>query len=111
MAEIKIVGIEKLQGKLKKNVKMDDVRKVVHKNGADLQKKAQKNAPIDTGHLRDSIMIDERDHGLTTEVAATAEYSAYVEYGTRFMNAQPYMRPAFEVQKEKFKQDMKKLTR
>ena len=41
----------------------------------------------------------------------TAEYAAYVEYGTRYMNAQPYMRPSYTAQKEQFKSDLKKLTR
>ena len=33
MAKVKIVGIEKLQKKLKKNVRMDDVRRIVRHNG------------------------------------------------------------------------------
>ena len=35
----------------------------------------------------------------------------YLEYGTRFMDAQPFVRPAFDEQKEKFKDDMQKLVR
>lgn len=48
MSSIKVTGIDELQMKLKKNVQMSDVKKVVRKNGSDMQKKAQKNAPIDT---------------------------------------------------------------
>lgn len=111
MAKIKIVGMEKLQKKLKKNVRVDDVKRVVRHNGAEMQQKAQQNAPVDTGHLKRSIGLEMTDGGLTAEVEATADYSGYVEYGTRPMKAQPFLGPAFNDQKEKFKRDMKKLVK
>lgn len=121
MADIKIVGMEKLQKKLKQNVRMDDVKREVRKHGGQLQEKAKRNAEQfkgyqnpdpkkrPTGFLRDHINIDITDGGMTAEVEPTAEYAPYVEYGTRFMEAQPYLKPAFDEQKEKFKKDMKKL--
>ena len=57
MGDIKIVGIEKLQRKLKDNVRLDDVRRVVRCNGAEMQKKAQQNAPVDTGTLKRLALI------------------------------------------------------
>lgn len=109
MAGVKIVGMEKLQRKLKQNVRMDDVKRVVRHNGAEMQTKAQQNAPVDTGTLKRSIGLEITDGGMTAEVEPAAEYAPYVEYGTRFMEAQPYLKPAFDEQKEKFKKDMKKL--
>ena len=109
MGNIKIVGMEKLQKKLKKNVQMDDVKRVVRHNGAGMQTKAQQNAPVDTGTLKRSIGLEITDSGMTAEVRPTADYAPYVELGTRFMEAQPYLKPAFDDQKEKFKKDMKKL--
>lgn len=109
MGDIKIVGMEKLQRKLKKNVRMDDVKRVVRHNGAEMQTKAQQNAPVDTGTLKRSIGLEITDSGMAAEVRPTADYAPYVEYGTRFMEAQPYLKPAFDEQKEKFKKDMKKL--
>lgn len=111
MSSIKVTGIDELQMKLKKNVQMSDVKKVVRKNGSDMQKKAQKNAPIDTGTLQRSITLEMRGSGKTAEVEPMVDYGAYVELGTRFMTAQPYLKPAFNEQKEKFKQDMRKLVR
>ena len=122
MPKIKLEGMEKLQVKLKKNVQMSDVKRVVKANGAALQEAAQRKAPVGTpqstgipgyvgGTLKRSIVLEIRDGGLTAEVEPTAEYATYVEYGTRFMNAQPYMRPSYNQQKEKFKSDMKKLVR
>lgn len=109
MGDIKIVGMEKLQKKLKQNVRMDDVKRVVRHNGAEMQAKAQRNAPVDTGYLKRSIGLEITDGGMTAEVEPTADYAPYVELGTRFMEAQPYLGPAFNEQKEKFKKDMKKL--
>ena len=109
MGDIKIVGMEKLQKKLKKNVRLDDVKRVVRHNGAGMQEKAQRNAPVDTGTLKRGIGLEITDNGMSAEVNPTADYSAYVELGTRFMEAQPYLKPAFDEQKEKFKKDMKKL--
>lgn len=109
MGDIKIVGMEKLQKKLKQNVRMDDVKRVVRHNGAEMQAKAQRNAPVDTGYLKRSIGLEITDGGMAAEVEPTADYAPYVELGTRFMEAQPYLKPAFDEQKEKFKKDMKKL--
>lgn len=109
MAGVKVVGIEKLQAKLKKNIQMDDVKRVVRHNGAEMQTKAQQNAPVDTGTLKRSIGLEITDSGMSAEIEPTAEYAPYVELGTRFMEAQPYLKPAFDDQKEKFKRDMKKL--
>ena len=46
MGGIKVVGLEKLQKKLKQNVRMEDVKKVVRHNGAEMQAKAQQKAPV-----------------------------------------------------------------
>lgn len=125
MAVIKIVGMEKLQKKLKKNVNMTEVKRQVRKHGGQLQEKAMRNADFKghyewqkgkgevfvppTGNLRRSIGLNITDGGMTAEVEPTAEYAPYVELGTRFMKAQPYLKPAFDDQKEEFKRDMKKL--
>lgn len=111
MAGISLRGLEDLQKKLRKNVSMQDVKMVVKQNGAELQSKAQDYVPVDTGNLKKSIGLKIEDSGLTARVAPTAEYSEYVEYGTRFMESQPYMRPAFGEQKQQFKSDMKKLVK
>ena len=49
------------------------------------------------------------DNGLTAEVAPHTNYAGYVEWGTRFMNAQPYVRPAYMQESERFKEDLSKL--
>ncbi|OUQ08296.1 hypothetical protein B5E92_04390 [Erysipelatoclostridium sp. An15] len=112
---VKITGIEKLQVKLKKNIKMDDVKRVIKNNGAQLQNKMVRNANFvkgyQTGTTKRSIRLDVTDFGLTAEVGPTTEYSGYLEYGTRYMAAQPFVKPSLEEQEKKFRSDMKKLTK
>lgn len=115
MASLRVVGLDKLEKKLKENVKLDDVKKVVKHNGAQLQQKMQHKADFvkgyQTGQTKDSIGLELTNGGFTASVGPETEYSAYLEYGTRFMEAQPFVRPALEEQEKKFKSDLEKLMR
>ena len=115
MAKLTVKGLDKLEKRLKENVTMDDVKKVVRHNGSQMQKKIQGNADFTrgyaTGQTKRSIGLEIKDNGFTAEVEPTTEYSPYPEYGTRFMDAQPFVRPGYNEQKEKFKRDMQKLVR
>lgn len=108
---MKFSGVKELRVALKKKADLEAVRKTVALNGAELQTKAQRNAPVDTGTLKRSIRLEMKDNGLTAKSEATAEYAPYVEHGTRYQHAQPYMGPAFNEQKEIFKRDLDRLTR
>lgn len=108
---IQLVGMEKVIVKLQKNMKKDAVKTVVKKNGSRLQQQAMENAPVDTGTLKRSITLDITDGGMSAESEATVHYAGYVEYGTRFMGAQPYMRPALKEVGKQFKRDMEKLVK
>ncbi len=115
MPKIKIEGLEELEKKLKDNVTLNDVKRVVRQNGSELQRRMQSKADFkkgyQTGTTKRTIDLEIKDGGLTAESGATTEYSPYVEYGTRFMEAQPFIRPAFEEQAKQFKRDMQKLVR
>lgn len=52
---VKLIGFEKLEAKLTKNMDLSKVKATVKKNGAQLQKTAQKEAPVDTHYLQRSI--------------------------------------------------------
>ena len=56
-------------------------------------------APIDTGYLRGSI-AGEMVTDTAGELAAAAEYAPHVEFGTRHMNARPFMIPALEASRQ-----------
>ena len=117
--KLTISGAESVKDRLRKLADVNKVKDIVKLNGAELQEKAQRHAQFKghyegdkfvppTGQLRRSIQLDMEDNGLTAKVSANTEYAAYVEYGTRFMGAQPYMRPALHEQAEKFKDDLEK---
>ena len=115
MAKVQIKGLDKLEKKLKENVTLNDVKHVVRKNGSEMQSKVQDNAEFSqgyqTGQTKRSIGLAIKDAGMTAEVEPTTHYSPYLEYGTRYMDAQPFVRPGHNAQKKKFKSDMQKLVR
>lgn len=115
MSGIKVSGLKELQKKLKDNVSMDDVKRVVRHNGSELHGRMQDNADFvkgyQTGTTKQSIGLEITDEGMTASVGPETEYSPYLEYGTRFMEAQPFIKPSLDVQKEKFKRDMQKLVK
>ena len=108
MAEIKIEGLDKLEKQLKKNATLNDVRTVVRKNGADLQRKIQRNADFkkgyQTGETKRSVGLDIINGGMTAEAGPTTDYSPYLE-------KQPFVKPALEEQEKDFKSDMQKLVK
>lgn len=57
---------------------------------------AKRLCPVDTGRLRASITHSlERDgKGLVAFVGSNVHYAIFQELGTRFVRAQPYLRPA-----------------
>lgn len=115
MPKLEITGLDKLQKRLKENATMNNVKKVVQHNGSQLQLKMQKNADFkmgyQTGATKRSIGLEMKDGGFTAESGPTTEYAEYLEYGTRYMAAQPFVTPAFNEQKTKFKSDLQKLVR
>ncbi len=115
MPKIKIEGLEELQKALKDNITMDDVKRVVRQNGSEMHQKIQKNADFDkgyqTGATKRSVGLEIKDGGFTAEVEPKTDHSPYLEYGTRFMEAQPFVKPGHEAQARQFKKDMQKLVK
>lgn len=52
-------------------------------------------APVDTGRLRQSIQVRQIAPG-HYRVSTNVEYALYVEFGTRYRRATPFLRPALE---------------
>lgn len=100
-------GEDALLKKLKKAASHNDVKQAVKINTVELAKNAVRNAPVDTGFLQRSILPELTD--LEGRVITGAEYGPYVELGTRFMAAQPFISPAFMIQRIKFLDDLKRI--
>lgn len=87
-------GVDKLINELERTIKNGKNQAVLIKAGNDVLRRAQTKAPADTGHLRRGITL--KINGNKAIIRSNANYSGYVEYGTRYMEAQPYLRPAVE---------------
>lgn len=72
---MKITGIDALQKKLRKNATLDDVKHVVKSNGAQLNQKAKRLVPVDTGYLKGSITTSVELGGLQSTTMPTASYA------------------------------------
>lgn len=106
---IKWDGMDAVCGHLQESVKLDAVKTCVKFHGSEMQTTAQICCPVKTGFLKDSIELDIADEGMTAIVEPYAEYAGYVEWGTRFMRAQPYIRPAYFQERERFFDSIGKL--
>lgn len=112
MSELKLNGLDALEVALKRkarNVSKKALSTVVRMNASELQQNAMRNAPCQTGALRRSITMKLENTGLVAIIQPYMDYAPYVEYGTRFMLAKPFIRPAYQQQAEKFKSDLKRL--
>jgi HK97 gp10 family phage protein len=73
-----------------------EVAKDLERRAIRVEGGAIRRCPVDTGRLRSSIthglFVDER--GLVARIGSDVVYAPYVELGTRYMRAQPYLRPA-----------------
>lgn len=100
-------GMDALLSKVNKVAKHEDIKRIVDMNTIEMTNKAIRGAPVDTGFLSRSIVPEV--NGLTGRTRAEADYSAYVNYGTRFMASQPFLTSAFNFQKIQFIDDLKRL--
>ena len=126
--QFELKGLEKLQNKLQRVAKMEEVEHIVEKHGEAMQKKAVTNASKFRGHYegrgknrrfvrptgatKRSISVNSgKIDRFKYRVAPGTDYAAYVELGTRKMSAQPFIKPAFDDQKRLFKNDLERLVK
>ena len=106
---MKITGADALKKKLRQNATLSDVKHIVKSNTVNMNSKMQNLAPVDTGYMKRSITSELTDGGLTGTTQPHTDYAGYVEYGTRFQEEQPFVRPAFEEQKKVFINDLNRI--
>lgn len=121
MSLVKVTGADALINHLKRNATLDDVKKTVRLNGSELERRMKRNAVFKghydssgrfvrpTGETKRSIGLDIKEQGLTANVEPTTHYAPYLEYGTRFMSSQPFVKPSFATQEKIFIKDMRRL--
>jgi len=95
-------GFRELNNNVKKLTKdFNNLIPVALKAGALLiQNDAKKRAPYLTGTLRRSIHTEQTGK-TSVKVGTDVEYAIFQEYGTSKMAARPYLRPAFDENRQK----------
>lgn len=119
------LGVRNLQGLAANFHRLDEtlqdgMRELVRETAYDTRDYAYLIAPKDTHFLADHIEAWFTESGLGFEVgwdandfyeAGLAFYPWFVEFGTRFMAAQPSVGPAWDNQRPIFQQKMERLMR
>ena len=112
---ITLEGSAKLKKALLDKAQMTAVKRIVSKHGDLLNNRMKRQTTVSyikgysTGDTAGSINTSFASDGLSVSVGATTLYAPYVEYGTRYMDAEPFVRPVFDVQKSAFIADLKSL--
>jgi len=104
-----IKGLKELEKQLSENATPEGAKLIVKKNGAKLQEYSMRKVPVDTATLKRSIMLSSHDNGYTTRIKALVNYASYVEWGTRYQTAQPFIKPSYDKVKVQFRKDLERL--
>lgn len=109
---IKLEGVEALMRKLKSYqvIKKEAVRIALVRGGMKVEMAAKEMCAVDTGRLRGSITTDKRYiQKFLVMVGTNVDYGPYVEFGTKKMDARPYLFPAFLMFEGEIIKDIKKI--
>ena len=71
--------------------------------GTDIIRRSSRRVPVDTGTLKQSVFLEGKPFSIV--VGYNADYSRFVEEGTKNMKAQPFFRPSIEESIERFKKN------
>ena len=106
--EFRIEGIGKVKAALDRKHTQIVVAttKGLREAGELLKGEIQARAPVRTGALRESVRVIETQNGCA--VGPEKFYARFLEFGTSRMSARPFIRPAFEENKEKLMETIAK---
>lgn len=109
---VRIVGLNAFVKQLNNQSNQVDqaVSQEINRSSLRTEKRAKQLAPWDTGWMSNSI-YSWMTQVLRAEVISPADYSIYVEEGTRNMMAQPFMAPALKAEYPVLMKNLNKLMR
>jgi HK97 gp10 family phage protein len=76
----------------------ENINKELGLIGGEMEDLAINIVPVRTGYLKSTIF--HRVWAQSLSFGASAPYASYVEFGTRFMSARPFIRPAWSAKEE-----------
>lgn len=109
---VAVKGLNKFIRLVAKNQRTIDsaVSKEINRSSLRVEKRAKMIAPWETGWLSNGI-YSQMISLLLAEIVSPTEYSVYQEEGTRYMTAQPFLRPALEAEYPVIMKNLNKLMR
>lgn len=109
---VKFVGIDKFnRAVIQQSAKMQQaVSQEIQRSILRVEKRAKELAPWDTGFLSNSI-YSVMGALLLGKIISPADYSIYIEEGTRKMAAQPFLYPAVKMEYVVFMKNLNKIVR
>lgn len=115
MTTLQVKGLLDLKKHLENALELKYIKETVKQNGQELKENMVRNAVFTRGHstgqTRRSIKLTRANSGFSVKVKPTTDYAPYLEYGTRFMSAQRFVKPSFDKQSKIFLEDIKKVMR
>lgn len=115
-ADFRVDGLKELSAKLNQIKDKKAVHLAVKANTYELQQKIMQQTSIayikgySTGATKKTAAAD-MPSPFVGQAGITRSYNPYTEYGTRYMKAEPVVKPAFEMQRPIFINDLKKLVK
>lgn len=106
-------GLAKLRAKLGRipPAVNDGLRKHIETASFRIWRDARASVPVDEGDLQRSIQSEFSDDGLVARVGTNMVYGPAIEFGTRHTEKQPYVFPAAETERPRFRSRAARLTR
>lgn len=71
-----------------------EAMRIVRRRAFDVLSHSRARVPVKTGHLKNSSHV--RSTERSAVISYSANYAAFVELGTRYVQPRPYLRPAFD---------------
>lgn len=106
----KVKGLDQFNRIIKNKPKEveEAVAKVTNRFAFRIEMTARDTAPYDTGWLSENI-YSEMVTNVRYRIIAATDYAIYVELGTRYMMAQPYLYPALEANYQPYMKTLQKI--
>ena len=107
--DIELQGQNKLVLKTEKLSKLANkiVKEVVNESALEIGTMAMKLCPVDTGRLRSSIHPTFFLNHMAADIGTNVFYAPHVEFGTSRQRAQPFLFPAFEMERPNFERNLR----